>query len=68
MIIKRHTSIHAIIHEANNRTKLEQYIKHMKQQVKRFQKCSTHCYEHTDAKITKIGAKIEKLQIKQDFL
>ena len=36
MIIKHHTSIHAIIHEANNRTKLEQYTKHMKQQVKRF--------------------------------
>ena len=38
MIIKHHTSIHTIIHEANNRTKLEQYTKHMKQQVKRFLK------------------------------
>ena len=35
MIIKHHTSIHAIIHEANNRSKSEQYTKHMKQQAKR---------------------------------
>jgi hypothetical protein len=34
-IIEHHTSIHAIIHEANNRTKLEQYTKHMKQQSKK---------------------------------
>ena len=27
MIIEHHTSIHAIIHEANNRTKLELYTK-----------------------------------------
>ena len=26
MIIKHHTSIHAIIHEANNRSKSEQYM------------------------------------------
>ena len=35
MIIKHHTSIHPIIHEANNRNKLEQYTKHNKQQVKK---------------------------------
>ena len=28
MIIENHTSIYAIIHEANNRTKLEQYTTH----------------------------------------
>ena len=27
MIIKHHTNIHAITHEANNRTKLEQYTR-----------------------------------------
>ena len=30
-IITHHTSIHEIIHEANSRTKLEQYTIHMKQ-------------------------------------
>ena len=38
MIIKHHTSIHAIIYEANNRSKLEQYTKHINQPVKRFLK------------------------------
>ena len=28
MFIKHHTNINAIIHEANNRSKLEQYTKH----------------------------------------
>ena len=50
MIIKHHTSIHAIIHEEKNRTKLEQYTKHMKQQVKMFQRCSTRRYEHRHEK------------------
>ena len=34
MIIKDHTSIHAIIHEANNRSKLEHYTKHKNQDEK----------------------------------
>jgi hypothetical protein len=37
MIIKHHTSIHAFIHEARNRTKLEQYTKHMKTKEKGFE-------------------------------
>jgi len=31
IIIEHHTSIHEIIHEANNRVKLEQYTNHRKQ-------------------------------------
>ena len=37
MIIKHHTSIHAIIHKANNRSKLEQYTNHRKIRKKKFE-------------------------------
>jgi hypothetical protein len=60
MIIEHHKNIH-VIHEENNRNKLEQYTKPMKQQVKRFQICSTHCYEHTGVKSTLIEAKTAKI-------
>jgi hypothetical protein len=49
MIIKHHTSIHTIIHGANDRAKLEQYTK----QLKRFENLSKRYYEHIDAKCTR---------------
>jgi hypothetical protein len=48
MIIKHYTSIHTIIHGANDRAKLEQYTK----QLKRFENLSKRYYEHIDAKCT----------------
>ena len=67
MIIKHHTSIYAIIHEANNRSKLKQYTKH-KIKIKSLYNESTSHYEHTDAKSTLIGATVEKIQLPKDLL
>ena len=44
VIIKHHTSIHIIIHETNNRSKLEQYTKH-KIKMKSLWNESTSRYE-----------------------
>ena len=62
MIIKHHTSIHAIIHEANNRSKLEQNTNE-----KEFEIESTRCYDHTDVKSTLIGAMVKKIHLPIDF-
>ena len=63
MIIKHHTSIHAIIHEANNRSKLEQNTNE-----KEFEIESTRCYDHTDVKSTLIGAMVKKIHLPIDLL
>ena len=63
MIIKHHTSIHAIIHEANNRSKLKQYTNEKEFEIK-----STRCYDHTDAKSTLIGATMKKIHLPIDLL
>ena len=67
MIIELHTSIHAIIHEANNRSKLELYTKH-KIKMKSLYNESTSRYEHKDARSTLIGATVEKIQLPKDLL
>ena len=67
VIIKHHTSIHIIIHEANNRSILEQYTKH-KIKIKSLYNESTSHYEHTDAKSTLIGATVKKIHLPKDLL
>ena len=59
MIIEHHTSIHAIIHEANNRSKLEQYANHRKIS-KRVWDMILRIATNTAARGTLIGAIIEK--------
>ena len=53
-------------------SKQKLYIRTVHQQhkikMKSLENESTSHYEHTDTKITKIGAKTKKLWIKQDFL
>ena len=62
MFIKHHTNIHAIIHEANNRSKLEQYTNEKEFEIK-----STRCYDHTDATSTLIGAMVKKIHLPIDL-
>ena len=62
MIIEHHTSIHAIIHEANNRSKLEQYTNEKEFEIK-----SARCYDHIDMKRTLIGATMKKIHPPIDF-
>ena len=67
MIIKHHTSIQTITHEANNRSKLEQYTKH-EIKMKSLENESMSRYKHTDARSTLIEAMVEKIQLPRDLL
>ena len=66
MIINHQPSIHAIKHEANNRSKLEQYTKH-KIKMKSLYNESTSRYEHTDAKKHANRSYGEKIQLPKDL-
>ena len=63
MIIKHHTNIHAIIHEANNRSKLKQYTNEKEFEIK-----SARCYDHTDTKSMLIRATMKKIHVPKDLL
>ena len=69
-ILDNHNNIQASKSKHAKQTRLQIRTVHQQQRIKMksLENESTSRYEHTEAKITKIGAKTEKLLIKQDFL